>query len=251
MGTFLKGSPYVYMGYWSEAVLHVLLPRACAHCREDMPFQAVEALCAACAAALPSPPDPACARCGASLGVRRGFCAACAARLFACRLTRAAVSYRGPAASLVHAFKFRGLRCAARAAGRVMAADFARRAELQGFDALVPVPLHPRRERERGYNQALLLARELGAATGLPVRELLVRRKAAAPSWRLGRAARREELSGAFAPKSGDGARGQRLLLIDDVCASATTLEECALALRRAGAVDVAGYAFARAGRFT
>jgi predicted amidophosphoribosyltransferase len=239
------------MGFWYDAVLHVLLPRACAHCREDLPFRAAEPLCAACAAALPPPPDPACARCGGALGVRRGFCAGCAGRLFACRLTRAAVSYRGPAASLVHAFKFRGFPCAARAAGRVMAADFARREELAGFEALVPVPLHPRRERERGYNQALLLARELGAATGLPVRELLERRRAAAPSWRLGRAARRAELSGAFAPRAGDGARGLRLLLVDDVCASATTLEECALALRRAGARDVAGYAFARAGRFT
>jgi competence protein ComFC len=238
------------MGYWSEAVLHVLLPRACAHCREDLRFRSEEPLCAACAAALPSAPDPACARCGGALGVRRGFCAACSGRLFACRLIRAAVSYRGPAASLVRAFKFRGLPCAARAAGRVMVADFARRAELAGFDALVPVPLHPRRERERGYNQALLLARELGAATGLPVKELLERRRAAAPSWRLGRAARRAELSGAFAPRAGAGAQGLGLLLVDDVCASATTLEECALALRRAGARDVAGYAFARAGRF-
>jgi ComF family protein len=239
------------MGFWSEAVLHVLLPRACAHCREDLPFREAEPLCAKCAAALPPPPDPACARCGGTLGVRRDFCGACAGRLFACRLARAAVSYRGPAASLVHAFKFRGFPCAARAAGRVMAADFSRRAELAGFDALVPVPLHPRRERERGYNQASLLARELGAAAGLPVRDLLERRRAAAPSWRLGRAARRAELTGAFASRSGGGAQGRRLLLIDDVCASATTLEECAMALRRAGARDVAGYAFARAGRFT
>lgn len=238
------------MGYWTEAVLHVLLPRACAHCREDLPFGSDEPLCAACAAALPPPPEPACARCGAALGVRVGFCAACAGRLFACRLTRAAASYRGPAASLVRAFKFRGLPCAARAAGRAMAADFGRRAELSGFDALVPVPLHARRERERGYNQAALLARELGAATGLPVLDLLERRRAAAPSWRLGRAERRVELSGAFAARPGGGAEGRRLLLVDDVCASATTLEECALALRRAGARDVAGYAFARAGRF-
>jgi competence protein ComFC len=238
------------MGYWTDAVLHVLLPRACAHCREDLRFRSDEALCGPCAAALPPPPEPACVRCGGALGVRAGFCAACAGRLFACRLTRAAASYRGPAASLVRAFKFRGLPCAARAAGRAMAADFARRPELSGFDALVPVPLHPRRERERGYNQALLLARELGAGTGLPVRELLERRRAAAPSWRLGRAARRAELAGAFDSRPGDGARGLRLLLVDDVCASATTLEECALALRRAGARDVAGYAFARAGRF-
>ncbi len=241
------------MGDWSEAVLHVLLPRACVHCREDLPPRGEGPLCAACAASLPPPPEPACARCGGALGVRRDYCAACAGRLFACRLARAAAAYRGPAASLVRAFKFRGLPSAARAAGRAMARDFPRRAELAGFDALVPVPLHPRRERERGYNQAELLARELGAATGLPVLNLLVRRRALAPSWRLGRAERRAELAGAFAARPGAGAEaaGRGLLLIDDVCASATTLEECALALRRAGARDAAGYAFARAGSFT
>ena len=239
------------MSFWIEAPLHVLLPRACAHCRCDLPFREEGPLCAACADAVPPPPDPACARCAAALGARRDYCGACAGRLFACRLIRAAAAHRGPAASLVHAFKFRGSPAAARAAGRLMARDFARRPELSGFDALVPVPLHPRRERERGYNQAEILARELGAATGLPLLHLLERPRGAAPSWSLRRDARREELAGAFTARAGDGARGKRLLLVDDVCASATTLEECALALRRAGAVDAAACVFVRAGRFT
>ena len=89
------------MGLWAEAILHVLLPRACAHCRDDLAFQAAEPLCAACAAAIPPPPSPACARCGGALGVRTDFCSGCAGKLFACRLARAAASYRGPAASLV------------------------------------------------------------------------------------------------------------------------------------------------------
>jgi ComF family protein len=238
------------MGVWTEAVLHVLLPRACAHCREDLPFGEEGPLCGPCGEALPPPPEPACPRCAAALGARRGFCGPCSGRLFACRLIRAAAAHRGPAASLVHAFKFRGSPSAARAAGRLLAADRARRPELAGFDAVVPVPLHPRRERERGYNQAEILAREVAAASGLPLLGLLERRRGAAPSWGLGRAARRAELSGAFAVRAGANAAGRRLLLVDDVCASATTLEECALALRRAGAEDVAACVFARAGRF-
>ena len=235
---------------WAEAALHVILPRACAHCREDLPCGDAGPLCAACHAALPPPPNPACARCGGSLGVRRDFCGACAGRLFACRLARAAVSYRGPAASLVHAFKFRASPSAAREAGRVMARELPRWTELSGFDALVPVPLHPRRKRERGYNQAEIIAREVAAATGLPMLDVLERRRASSPSWRLGRMARRAELSGAFAarPDAHKAVAGRRLLLIDDVCASATTLEECAFALRRAGACDAAGFVFARAG---
>lgn len=237
------------VGYWTDVALHVLLPRACAHCREDVPPPRREALCEACERALPAPPEPACVRCAGSLGGRRGLCPSCAGRLFACRLVRAAALHRDAAASLVHAFKFRGFPCAARTAGAVMARRLDRLPELSGFEALVPVPAHPRRRRARGYNQAELLARVVGAATGLPLLELLERRRPAAPAWRLGRGERRAELAGAFAvcPEARGRAAGLRLLLIDDVCASATTLEECALALRRAGARDVAGYAFARA----
>lgn len=252
-GTFRPPAPLEGVATWLELVLHAVLPRACAHCRADLASDADDALCAACAAALPPPPSPACGRCAGALGSRRDFCGACSGRLFACRLIRAATAHRGPAASLVHAFKFRGFPSAARAAGRAMARDFARRPELSGFDALVPVPLHPRRERERGYNQALVLARELGAATGLPVLDLLERPRPAGPSWRLDREGRRAELAGAFAARAGTARRpeGLRLLVVDDVCATATTLEECARALRRAGARDAAGYAFARAGRLT
>lgn len=241
------------MGPWAEAVLHILLPRACVACRDDLPAGRAGPLCAACSSAVPPPPDPACVRCGAGLGARRGFCAACAGRLFACRLVRARAAHRGPAAALVHAFKFRGLPSAAREAGRLMAKDLPRRPELSGFDAVVAVPLHPRRRRERGYNQAELLAREVAAAAGLPLLDALERRRAASPAWRLGRESRREGLAGAFGARDGAArdCAGRRLLIVDDVCASATTLEECALALRRAGAADAAGYAFTRAGRLT
>lgn len=240
------------MGTYWELALDLLLPRACAHCREDLVRDAGP-LCRGCAAALPPPPEPACVRCAGRRDGPSPFCADCAGRRFSCRLIRAAAAHRGCAASLVHAFKFRGSRPAAKAAGRVMAADLALRPELSGFDALVPVPIHPRRERERGYNQAALIAAELGAATGLPVLDALIRARAAAPSWTLGRVERRAELAGAFGPLGAGAAlaAGKRVLVIDDVAATGTTFEECAAALRDAGAADAAGYAFARAGRFT
>ena len=228
-------------------MLDVLLPRACAHCREDLRLREGP-LCAACARALPPPPEPACVRCAGRRGASP-FCADCAGRRFSCRLIRAAASHRGPAASLVHAFKFRGSQAAARESGRIMADALAIRPELSGFDALAAVPAHPRRERERGYNQAELLAREVAAATGLPLLDVLTRVRAAAPAWRLGKVERRTELAGAYAPRP-DGpalAAGKRILLIDDVAATGTTFESCAAALRAAGASDVAGYVFARA----
>ena len=240
------------MGTYWEIALDILLPRACAHCREDL-SRASGPLCRECACALPPPPEPACVRCAGRREGAAPFCAACAGRRFSCRLIRAAAAHRGPAASLVHAFKFRGSKPAARAAGRAMAAALTLRPELAGFDALVAVPIHPRRERERGYNQAEILAREVAAATGLPLLEALARSRASAPSWRLGRVERRAELAGAYEARAGAAGlvSGKRVLLIDDVAATGTTLEECASVLRAAGAADAAGYAFARAGYAT
>lgn len=236
------------MGDLWETVLDLLLPQACAHCREYLDGSGP--LCRACAKALPPPPEPACVRCGGRRGFSSPFCSDCAGRSFDCRLIRAAASHRGPAASLVHAFKFRGSRRSAVAAGRVMAESLARRPELGGFDALVAVPAHPRRERERGFNQAEVIAREVAAATGLPLLDALERPRAGTPSWRLGRAQRRAELAAAFSARSGaeTAVAGRRLLIVDDVAATGTTFEACAKALRAAGASDAAGYAFARAG---
>lgn len=216
----------------TETVLRWLLPMACPHCREDLAAGEKGPLCPACLDALPPPSDEP-LKAGPS-----------------CRLVRAAARHAGPSAALVHALKFRGCRGAAVQAGRVMARELARRPELWGFDALVPVPAHPSRERRRGYDQALLIARELGGAARLPVRRLLVRRRGGAPAWRLGRLERREQLRGAFAPAPWATGliEGRRLLLVDDVCATGETLEDCGRALRGAGARDVGGLVFARAG---
>jgi len=239
------------MGTFWELTLDLLLPRACAHCREDL-GRGTGPLCRTCAAALPPPPEPACVRCAGRRESAAPFCASCAGGRFACRLIRAATAHKGSAASLVHAFKFRGCRPAAKAAGRTMAAALSLHPELTGFDALAAVPVHPRRERERGYNQASIIALEIAAATGLPLVDALERARAAAPSWTLKRVERRAELAGAFVVRveAAPLLRGKRVLVIDDVAATGTTFEECAAALKAAGAADAAGYAFARAGRF-
>lgn len=121
--------------------------------------------------------------------------------------------------------------------------------ELSGFDVVVAVPLHPRRLRQRGYNQAEILAREVARLSGLPMIDALERRRGNGPSWRLTRPERQTELADAFGVKENSilQTAGRRILLIDDACATGTTLEECAIALRRAGARDVAALTFTRA----
>ena len=109
------------------------------------------------------------------------------------------------------------------------------------------VPLHPRRLRERGYNQSGLLAGELGKCTGLPVIEdCLIRVKQAQPQVRAVDAEeRRRNVADAFACCD-DRASGKQIILLDDVCTSGATLEACASALKNKGAASVWGLTLAR-----
>jgi ComF family protein len=110
---------------------------------------------------------------------------------------------------------------------------------------LVPVPVHAARQRQRGYNQAALLARALATEAGLPVSDILERRKSTARQHGLGKAARLHNLRGAFALR--EGARTPpRVILVDDILTTSATLEACARVLRDAGAASVYGFAIAR-----
>lgn len=113
------------------------------------------------------------------------------------------------------------------------------------FDAIIPVPLHGDSERARGYNQSLLLARELAAKRPLDLWEdALMRVRATRPQVELDAAERRENVRDAFAAI--DRVAGARVLLIDDVCTTGATMEACGLALKRCRAKSVWGLALAR-----
>lgn len=230
-----------------SAVLHVLWPQVCAHCREDLPRDATTPLCLGCRPRLAPNAPPFCERCAEAVAPGRSHCARCAQRLFACARIRAAFLYKDAAVSLVHAFKFRGRRSAARAAGESMAAALGVFPELGAPDALVPMPLHPRRRRERGYNQAKLIAEGLSDAAGIArVEELVIRTRETRPLWALAREQRLASLEGAFACPQPERVRGRALWIVDDVCTSGASLEAVARSLLEAGAASVMGYVFAR-----
>jgi len=114
-------------------------------------------------------------------------------------------------------------------------------------DIFMPVPLHPRRLRSRGYNQSALLAKELGRLASLPVADdSIVRRKNTPPQARTASIAdRRHNVADAFACVDRRGA-GKHIIVIDDVCTSGATLKACAAALKAAGAASVWGLTLAR-----
>jgi ComF family protein len=140
------------------------------------------------------------------------------------------------------------MRCLAAPLGALMAEGWPNLAPLQpAFEVIVPVPLHAARERDRGYNQAALLARELGTHLGLPVRERdLVRTRATAPQIDLHPAQRRANVAGAFECVN-CALAGSRVLLLDDVYTTGSTLESASHALCQAGVSSVWAYTLTRA----
>ena len=110
---------------------------------------------------------------------------------------------------------------------------------------MTPVPLHPRRMRGRGYNQSALLADHVSRISGLPVRDLLKRTRDTPPQANLGgRSQRQDNVEGGFTCR--EDVRGAKVVLVDDVVTSGSTMAACAQALKKRGAASVWGIALAR-----
>jgi ComF family protein len=157
---------------------------------------------------------------------------------------RAPYGFSGPARDMVHNLKYRNVRASAPNLGRLMA-DYLWSEPVPG-GVLVPVPLHSRRERSRGFNQSALLAREVGRLTGIPVAEDILRRsRNTAPQVSMaGPVERKENIEGAF--ECIDDVAGLEILLIDDVVTTGSTMSTCAEPLKAEGASSVWGLALAR-----
>jgi ComF family protein len=129
--------------------------------------------------------------------------------------------------------------------------ELQQREPLNTANLIVPVPLHPERERERGFNQAALLARELAVLSGLELDEHSVVRRLSTERHRAGMdaIARRQSVAEAFSIRHPKLIRGRRVLLIDDVFTTGATISACAVALKEAGAEEVFALTLARPGQ--
>ena len=193
-------------------------------------------LCAECDADLPRLTRPSCPRCALD-SPAGAVCGRCLAQPPAYDATVAALAYEFPADALVHALKFRG----ELALASLLSSCLRARVSPQGIDCIVPVPLSSERLRERGYNQALEIARHLGGKFEL---DACVRNRDAPPQAGLDRESRRRNVRGAFCCQRSFA--GERVALVDDVMTTGATLDALAAALKDAGALSVTNWVVCR-----
>jgi ComF family protein len=231
------------------AIASLLYPPVCAICSTMV--APGEYLCDECEAKATRIVPPFCAACSEPFegAITSAFtCANCAHRTIHFDAAVAAYRSRGIVRRIIHDFKYGRQIHLRHLVGRWLCAALDDlRLRGRRFDLIIPVPLHPTRKRERGFNQASLLAELLSEQISIPSKPLLERIRCTTTQTALDRAERMENLHKAFRLRKNANVRDLRVLLIDDVLTTGSTLSECARVLKGAGAISVHAATAARA----
>ena len=224
---------------WLSILLDLFYPPHCVVCGHSGAW-----LCADCIEDIPFIEPPICQHCGKPID-RPGVCSVCEGSTSYLMSMRSVAPHLPPLQQALHALKYEGVRVLAESLGTILAHTWQQ--EPAPASVIVPVPLHRSRLRRRGYNQSVLLAKELAQRIALPLcRGALLRERDTRSQVGLSREERWANVWGAFRCPSGDLC-GQDVLLIDDVLTTGATLEACASALLDAGANSVWAFTLTRA----
>jgi len=243
-----------------DALASVFFPAGCRLCERTLLRASTLPICEECLGSFAALGGAGCEKCGQPLatwslgGAPQAappdilLCPECQLRAYAFDRARSYALYKGPLVGAIMLLKFERIEPLGRWFAHRLG-EVARRQEIAA-DIVVPVPLHRQRKRERGYNQAELVARPLAQKLGLPYRAVLLTRTRPRPDKHiLSFEERWESVRGAFATRPGSKVDNLRVLLVDDVMTTGATLDACAKALRGAGAKSVIGLTVARAAR--
>src|ERR1700730_4373626 len=232
-----------------RGIASLVYPPACTICPASVGLH--EYLCADCESKLSRIVPPFCDKCSEPFdgAITTTFaCANCAHRALHFDAAVSAYRSRGIVRHVILNFKYgRQIHLRHLVARWLVAALDDERLRQRSFDAIVPVPLHPAKQRERGFNQAALLAEWLSEHMALPLRPVLQRVRFTTTQTAFDRAERMQNLRNAFRLRKNGDVRKLRVLLIDDVLTTGSTLSECARVLKEAGAQSVYAATAARA----
>ncbi len=240
---------------WLIAWKNILLPSYCINCNSRLITEENPFYCPACWATLPRIERPFCSLCGTphptaiGFGTRSNFpCKKCRTQPNRYIETiQSPLQYKGIARDAILKFKFNKKRSMAEPLGAVLREWIETEMADEHFDLIIPVPLHPFRLQRRGFNQSLLLAEQIiNTFEGAKLSETLIRIRPTITQTILPVNERKKNVHGAFQVRDPNEIKGKKILLIDDIVTTATTVTECARILKKNGATSVNVLSIAR-----
>lgn len=229
------------LAYFFKALFDFLFPPICLGCNKEIETGLI---CFQCSNKINTSALGVCARCGYPLKYDER-CKNCRTKVVLPR-TRALGGYTEPFSPLIQALKYQGKKSLAEIFGKGLTGLLNSDPILKQADAIIPIPLHPARQRERGYNQTELLGLELSRQTGIPIINALKRKKNTKSQTTLIGSKRQENMRGAFVVKNIPLVLNKKVILIDDVMTSGA-INSAAQTLLKAGVDEVYGLVIARA----
>ena len=236
-------------GAWDTA-LSLFYPDACQVCGVERATAGEGYVCSKCWQNLRFIRRPFCERCGLPFEgeiTTKFECANCHEMELHFVRARSVIAAKGMALDLIHRYKYERALWFEPLFANLLINESAPVLRQEGWDLIVPVPLHPAKQAEREFNQAERLARRLARAIDLPVSTKLIRRiEPTLTQTRLTRAERAQNVQRAFAPIDGAQCKGRRVVIIDDVLTTGATTSACGRVLKECGAADVCVWTLAR-----
>lgn len=235
------------------AMLNFFYPKTCVSCQRDIAFDSARNLCDVCFNSIRLIDELCCVLCGAVLPDGGAHCFICKKYKRSFDLARSAVIFEGSIRQMIHALKYKQGDFLALELSFWLAHQWLKTPEFQDADMVIPVPLHSRNLRERGYNQSELLARHFLrrlSKTNNPLpslqTDILLRTQTTQSQMSLSREERLKNVQNAFEVKNKSILHQKTVLMIDDVCTTAFTLDACARTLKENGAKKILGLTLAR-----